>query len=414
MAEPERLDARIPVSIVCVYNDPDVLESCLARSVRSSPDRLDATELLAIDNRSGDFTTAGGALNHGARESRNEVVVFVHQDVYLHSLPELERAAAELLHSEDIGLMGAVGVDGRSRVIGRVRDRVVPIGSRAADPRDVETLDEVLFLIRKDRVLAEPLSEEPKLAWHAYAVEYALRVRRSGLRVVARDVELTHNSLSTNLKDLDIAHRTVGDAFPELLPIHTTCGVVHRTDRERGLGRVVRRSRGATVWLRESIEAARMGVRAPVGDVALADIRMLVDEALELGGMSSLRVIELDEQGQAGDAVQGLDRLGRSYAVVTLDRSELAGALRQRPDREAILVTNLARDDVALVLDALPGTPHVVGLSEDTGRWVLVGIDEARLARLWPRRRNRPFGGLLPARRGAESDKVRTAAREAS
>ena len=48
----------------------------------------------ALDGR---FGSAGAALNDGARRARNGVVVFVHQDVYLHSLVALEEAAAALI-----------------------------------------------------------------------------------------------------------------------------------------------------------------------------------------------------------------------------------------------------------------------------------------------------------------------------
>ena len=86
-------EVRTPVSIVCVYNDPAVLESCLAASIKAGPGASRQTEVIPVDNVSNAFASAGAALNHGARMARNEVVVFVHQDVYLHSLPALEAAA---------------------------------------------------------------------------------------------------------------------------------------------------------------------------------------------------------------------------------------------------------------------------------------------------------------------------------
>ena len=57
-----------------------------------------------------------------------------------------------------------------------MRDRVVMIGEQAY-ATDVDSVDEVLFMIERKRALAEPLSEDPDLAWHAYAVEYGARVR---------------------------------------------------------------------------------------------------------------------------------------------------------------------------------------------------------------------------------------------
>ena len=85
--------SRTPVSIVCVFNDPEVLEQCLARSIAAGLSGAPDTEFLPVDNRGGAFSTAGAALNHGAGLAHNPVIVFVHQDVVLHSLEELERAA---------------------------------------------------------------------------------------------------------------------------------------------------------------------------------------------------------------------------------------------------------------------------------------------------------------------------------
>ena len=122
---------RTPVSIVCVFNAPDVLASCLNRSIDEGRSGASMTELITVDNRDKKFATAGAALNHGAAQAHNDVVVFVHQDVYLHSLPELERAAYELLTAPQIGVMGAVGIDGAG---GREPREVVSARAEVASP----------------------------------------------------------------------------------------------------------------------------------------------------------------------------------------------------------------------------------------------------------------------------------------
>ena len=80
-------------------------------------------------------------------------------------------------------------------VVGRIRDRVTLIGEPVTGVRPVASLDEVLFLARRDQLLDEPITEEPALAWHAYAVEYGLRIGRYGGRVAAVDVPLTLHEL---------------------------------------------------------------------------------------------------------------------------------------------------------------------------------------------------------------------------
>lgn len=386
--------SRVPVSIVCVYNDPVVLETCLERSVADGRSSAPDTEFIAIDNRGNPFTTAGAALNHGAAAARNDVIVFVHQDVVLHSLIALEEAAAILMADRRIGILGAVGIDARHAIVGRIRDRVVPIGDAARTPRDVDSLDEVLFMIRREQVLAEPLSEHRLLAWHAYGVEYCARVRHTGLRAVAMDIPLTHNSLTTNLKDLDLAHRHVGDSYPDLLPIRTTCGTIWR-EAEPGLFiRQRRRVRGAGIWWRESLEARALSRMSPTSEIVLADVRLVVDEALERGGKRSLRVMDLEREGLAPTSASDLQRFGRPFSVTTASAAQVAQAITGLADDELLLVTAGSRAELAR-LDALQSAPHVIGHTRDTGLWALVGVAPATLAPLWSSRRNQPFAGLL-------------------
>ena len=117
---------------------------------------------------------------------------------------------------------------------------------------DVDSLDELLFVIPRELVLREPLAEAAELAWHAYAVEYGLRVRSLGLRVCAVDIPLTHNSLTTNLARLDEAYEAVASRYPEAMPVQAPCGVVGRRARRRA--GILDAHRWRYRWLRESLK----------------------------------------------------------------------------------------------------------------------------------------------------------------
>jgi hypothetical protein len=383
-------EMKIPasISVICVYNDPEVLHSCLGASIAAGLAAAPRTEFLPIDNRNHVFSSAGAALNHGARLASNDVVVLVHQDVVLHSLTALEHAASVLVANPAIGVMGASGVDGRGRILGRVRDRVVVIGDSAPDPRNVESLDEVLFMMTREELLRHPLSEDPLLAWHAYGVEYSLRIRRSGRRAVAFDVPLTHNSLSTNLDRLDLAHRKVGDDYPEFLPIHTTCGTVHREDRVSRLLRFTRRIRGAAIWWGESLTARELTRQSRVPDVVLADIRVLIDKAAELGSMDSITVYDVSPDPIPG-AAGGLTRFGRRFSIKPVPLESVKVTLSARDKTELILVVGLTPRDVGRLADS--AAPAIVGHSRDTGLWMVVGLSESTAASLWSGIRNRPI-----------------------
>ncbi len=119
---------RVAVSVVSVWNDAAVLGACLDRSLRELRHTAPDTELVAVDNRGQRCTTAGSALNEGVRAATRDVVAFVQQDIYLHSLVALEEAAALLIDDPSLAMVGAVGIDSGGRVRGRIRDRVVLIG----------------------------------------------------------------------------------------------------------------------------------------------------------------------------------------------------------------------------------------------------------------------------------------------
>ena len=119
------------VSIVTVFNDAAVRQGCLDRSIEAHRDEVADVDYVPVDNTERRFGSAGAALNHGAREARHEYLVFVHQDVYLHSLKALEEAAGMLAEDQTIGLLGAAGVTPRGRFLGRLRDRVILAGEPA-------------------------------------------------------------------------------------------------------------------------------------------------------------------------------------------------------------------------------------------------------------------------------------------
>ena len=175
-----------PVAVICVFNNSTVLQECLTSSVQAGTLEAPQTEFIPVDNTTGQFSSAGAALNHGASLARNDVLVFVHQDVYLHSLVAVEEAAAALMDNDSIGLLGATGVTNQGRLLGKIRDRIILSGERRRGLPDVDSVDEVLFMARRKQILGEPLSEDSDLSWHAYAVEYGVRMRAMGLRVAWR------------------------------------------------------------------------------------------------------------------------------------------------------------------------------------------------------------------------------------
>jgi hypothetical protein len=381
----------VGLTIACVYNDIEVRGHCLDRSLEAYEGEL-PVQYLPVDNTEHAFSSAGAALNHATRQAVHDVVVFVHQDVHLHDVEQLQRAA-DALEDPRWGVLGANGVTAQHEWAGRLRDRVVLVGAPAARPVAVDTLDEVLFMARREDLLAEPLSEHPDLAWHAYAVEYALRVRASGRLAGAVDTAITHNSMSTNLARLSDAHRHVGDLHPELLPIRTTCGTVGppRT-RLRDLP-VVRDHRWRLRWLRQSRVAAQ--VRGALGvPVVLADLAHEVD-LLEWSGDDPLHVVNLDRTGtfcEVAGAPVTLERAGRPIVMSSVaSLAALADALDCLEPSTRVVITDLTVADLPHLGARVRRGQWLAGVHEDAV-WLASGPVASEVPAQWRDRRAVPLG----------------------
>lgn len=379
------------LSIACVFNDIEVRRHCLDRSLAAYAGPV-PLQYLPIDNTAHAFSSAGAALNHAARLAQHDVVVFVHQDVYLHDIDRLV-AAASALDDPRWGVLGASGVTAEGTLAGRLRDRVILIGASADVPVPVDTLDEVLFMARRTDVLEDPLTEDPDLAWHAYAVEYALRMRSSGRLAGAVDTGITHNSLTINLARLDEAHRSIGNRYPGLLPIRTTCGTVtgHAWDW-RDLP-ILRQHGWRRSWLRKSRLAARVRSTLDV-PVVLADIAHEVD-LLEFCARNPLHLINLDAAGTfsaiAGQEVV-LERRGRSVAMSSVaGHHELERALDKLSRDDHVLVTGLAIDDLDWLLPRIRSGEWLAGVQWDEA-WLLGGSQASTPPQAWRRPQATPLG----------------------
>lgn len=378
------------MSIVCVWNDDAVRSACLDTSVTALLLSCPETEYVPVDNREQVHTSAGSALNHGLRRARHDYVAFVHQDVFLHSLEALELAAGLLADNPDLGLLGPVGITGQGQITGRVRDRVVLSGDVVTAPVEVDSLDELLFLARRDDLLTDPISEHPDLAWHAYAVELGMRHRAAGRKVAVVDIPLTHNSLTINLARLDHAHATLASMYPDQVPTRTTCGDVTSTTPRSHTRPLLADHRWRLRWLRRSLAARRAVAVSGARHVVLADIRLDLDEVLARTGTTALQIINVVRDGDSFPDLPGGTRLPRRQAEVVCS-TVTPEALGDRAFRDQpTLVTGLQLSDLARME---VGQDGVIGVQYDLGYWLLSGVPGA--AETWTSPQARPARLLL-------------------
>jgi hypothetical protein len=207
----------IPITFVACVNDDAQLDANLGRSPclrHGSPH-----ELLVFRG----CATAAEGLNAGMAQARHELVVLVHQDVYL-PLGWPARMVSQWRLAErqggPIGIGGVFGVLDRRvpfDAIGHVvhRDRLL---AHRALPADVDGLDELLMVVPR----GTPLRVEADLGWHLYGTDLALQAQERGLRTVVVDALCHHNSLTGRVPwTYRESERSLARKWEKQLPVHT-------------------------------------------------------------------------------------------------------------------------------------------------------------------------------------------------
>ena len=211
-------DTDAAVTFVACVNDDAQLEANLLRS----PDLAahGRHEVLLFRGCS----SAAEGLNAGIERAQGELVVLVHQDVYLPkrwvtrllAQWRLAQGGAE----RPIGLAGVFGVADRRTpydAIGHVvhRDRLLTHGRL---PADVDGLDELLMVVPR----GTELRADPALGWHLYGTDLALQAQQAGARVIVVDALCHHDSLTGRVPvGYRDSERVLARKWRSFLPIHT-------------------------------------------------------------------------------------------------------------------------------------------------------------------------------------------------
>jgi hypothetical protein len=175
------------------------------------------------------YRNIGKAYNDGMAKTDAEIVVCLHQDVFLPDGWE-NQALASLgkLKSSNWGVLGVAGIKlvERQRVIvGHVLDRGTEIGSPENLPAQVDTLDELLLVIRNDRKL---LFDERIPTAHFYGADICLQASSNGLGCFAISAYCHHNAIDCNrdTPEFRMAAKYMQKKWKRRLPFVTTCTLV--------------------------------------------------------------------------------------------------------------------------------------------------------------------------------------------
>jgi glycosyltransferase involved in cell wall biosynthesis len=260
----------VPLSFVVCVTDDAILQANLLASPCPRPGSPHEVILVR------DATSAGAGLNRALERAGHELVVCVHQDVYLprgwdRRIVEQYRRAEE--RSGPIGVAGVYGVGeveeraGYPPAAPRVgwaydRDRLLRDGPEL--PASVATLDEFVLVVRRDT----PLRFDPELGFHLYGADLCLQARERGLAVVALGALCFHNSRSLGLPGAFLpGARAFARKWRHRLPAATPCVVFDGQGRMFLLGNAEPGGLGLARAVGEAIGAASEG-GGPMADEA--------------------------------------------------------------------------------------------------------------------------------------------------
>ncbi len=255
------------LSFVVCCSDEAVLERDLLASRCGGADS--PHEVIVVKNA----PSAAAGLNLGLDRAWNDLVVCVHQDVYLPAiwdrLMRRQYRTAERWFGP-IGVAGVYGVgpveDGpggpAARRIGWVEDRGRVLSEGPGLPAPVATLDELLLIVRRDL----SLRFDPELGFHLYGADLCLQAQERGLAVVALGAPCRHRSRSVGLPEAFFGSaRVFARKWAHRLPVATPCVVFDRVGGLHLLGNAD--SRDGSVARAAGLIGRRSGFQPDAGPV---------------------------------------------------------------------------------------------------------------------------------------------------
>lgn len=221
---------------VCVNND-DVLH----QNLLLSPGLLIGNHNQLVIKR--DFSSASLAYNSAIEEAENDIIVFVHQDVYLPDtwFADLKRCLAFLDRTRaNWGVLGCYGSRrGAEGGVGRVYTTGIgPDGRQIARPEPVETLDEIILIIRK----SSGLRFDSRLPhFHLYGPDICMTARERGMVNYAFQGFCVHNTNQLLIlpNEFYACYRYIRRKWSHYLPIYTSCIKISFLNEEFYLRRLV-------------------------------------------------------------------------------------------------------------------------------------------------------------------------------
>lgn len=189
------------MSIICVYNNKKILEENLIKSLEKQ--NMDY-ELILVDNRKNEFSSASSALNYGSSLASGDYFVFAHQDIYLSHDDWIEKTISTLALLDNIGIVGVAGKTKDSLVRGNIKhglDSIDVTPYKIDESVEASTLDECLLIIPKSVFEKHKFNTKRCPDWHLYGVDYVYNIKEKGFTAYIMPTMLEHKSKGASMSE---------------------------------------------------------------------------------------------------------------------------------------------------------------------------------------------------------------------
>jgi hypothetical protein len=211
----------VKYALIAAVNDRAIFESSLA----ASPD----TRTVPVYPMEG-FTAASRAYNAGMNVSTEDMLIFVHQDVYLPPgwMDALKITVKDLTRIDpNWAVLGVIGIDLHGRLAGRAYSTGIGkiVGKNLDGPVPAQSLDEIVLIVRRDSGVRFDL-ELP--GFHLYGTDICMTARAAGLKCYVIEAFCIHNSRGIRLMPSDFwnAYRYLARKWADHCPIRTPCTIL--------------------------------------------------------------------------------------------------------------------------------------------------------------------------------------------
>jgi hypothetical protein len=216
-----------PYTIITASNNIKMLNDNLLKS-----DAVKSADKIIVQEN---YKTASEAYNDAIDRSETDLLIFTHQDVYLP--PNWCSDLAESIKRLDMGptnwgVLGAWGVSTTRKGAGFMFCNAFgkTLGHSFSEPKEVQTLDEVLLIFRKSSGLR---FDENLKGFHLYGSDLCLTANSMMLKNYAVSAFCLHNSTNYHAfpKDFWSSYKYLRKKWIEQTPICTSCTTITRSMR---------------------------------------------------------------------------------------------------------------------------------------------------------------------------------------